>query len=421
MSPFIASLLKDQLKFPERLINVATAYLLMIILPAHKHSQTAAAKLSKLHRSQFSRLLGKPTALAKDTMLQLSQRVAAMMAPTRKPLFSGAPWTLALIIDSTLHQRSSLHVRNSQRFNHGQGFVIGHQWTNVALVICGIVIPLPPIPFYSKNECKRRGISYKTEHDCLDAYLKNLRLSKWIGPHNPKEVVALLDSGYDCKSLQNRIMRKGWDFVSALKSNRSVQTLHESQSSPKLWRCVQKLFLAAKKQAPWETVRDHVDGGKKRKEFRARRLIGYLKGVTSPVAIVCSEKSKGKGRKFLASSNTKVSTSVLVRAYRRRWAIELFHRTIKDQLGLQDAGVTEFDALVNHMHWVYSAYLILLLETGCKAEVSLLARQREIADDFARAPSLAVLKDVAQMSDRFGGQKKIKQHCAAALRAARAA
>ena len=110
MSPFIASLLKDQLKFPERLINVATAYLLMIILPAHKHSQTAAAKLSKLHRSQFSRLLGKPTALAKDTMLQLSQRVAAMMAPTRKPLFSGAPWTLALIIDSTLHQRSSLQA-----------------------------------------------------------------------------------------------------------------------------------------------------------------------------------------------------------------------------------------------------------------------------------------------------------------------
>jgi hypothetical protein len=34
-------------------------------------------------------------------------------------------------MDSTLLQnRSSLHPENSKKFNHGNGFVIGHQWTN---------------------------------------------------------------------------------------------------------------------------------------------------------------------------------------------------------------------------------------------------------------------------------------------------
>ena len=48
-------------------------------------------------------------------------------------LVGGTPWTIAIVIDSTLHPRSSLHVQNSQRFNHGQGFVIGYQWKHDTL------------------------------------------------------------------------------------------------------------------------------------------------------------------------------------------------------------------------------------------------------------------------------------------------
>ena len=74
--------------------------------------------------------------------------------------------------------RSSLHVHNAQRFDHGQGFVVGHQWTNVVLTISEEIIPLPPIPFLSKNEGKRRKISYRTEHELVTEYLRQLNLNQ---------------------------------------------------------------------------------------------------------------------------------------------------------------------------------------------------------------------------------------------------
>ena len=42
---------------------------------------------------------------------------------------------------------------------------VGHQWTNIVLYINGQTIPLPPIAYLTRNECQRRGIEYKTEHE----------------------------------------------------------------------------------------------------------------------------------------------------------------------------------------------------------------------------------------------------------------
>ncbi len=113
------------------------------------------------------------------------------------------------------------------------------------------------------------------------------------------------------------------------------------------------LFRAVKKQAPWTTVRVETDRGKKRKSFRTRKLTGRIKGVHHDVTIVCSEESTGKGRRYFACSNTKVTVGVITRAYRIRWQIELFHRAAKSQLGMLDVGVSDFDALTAHIHWVY--------------------------------------------------------------------
>jgi hypothetical protein len=56
-------------------------------------------------------------------------------------------WKIALIVDSTLQHRASLHPENAKRFNHGNGFVIGHPWTNIVFIIHDMLIPLRPIPF----------------------------------------------------------------------------------------------------------------------------------------------------------------------------------------------------------------------------------------------------------------------------------
>jgi hypothetical protein len=327
------------------------------------------------------------------------------------PLVKGTSWTIAIIVDATLHPRSSLHVQNSQRFNHGQGFVIGHQWTNIVLFINDQLIPLPPIAFLSRNECKRRKLNYLTEHERLAEYLQGLQLSQYVGTYSPEEVVVITDSGYDNKKLQRLILEVGWDFVAALKTSRGVQTNHETRAKRKEWRSVSALFKAVKKGAPLTSVRIETDGGKKRKTFRARKLTGRIKGVMADVAIVCSEKTNGKGRRYFACSNTRVTVGAILMAYKIRWAVELFHRAAKHQLGMLDAGLSSFDAMAAHVHWVYCAWLLLhkiKIADDPEGRSSLLERQRWLQKLVAQQPMLSEVKRIVDARTQFGGLERQK-------------
>jgi len=83
----------------------------------------------------------------------------------------GLPWKMAILMDSTLQHRASLHPANAKKFNHGKGYVIGHQWTNMVLMINDLLIPLRPIPYYSKRYCREHALDYQTEHELVVDYL----------------------------------------------------------------------------------------------------------------------------------------------------------------------------------------------------------------------------------------------------------
>jgi len=404
MPQVISNCFNRLLKVPVRLQCVVHWYLLSLCVDGPKRTQTFAAELSKKDKAQFSRLLNHHQALATDNLNELGKHIARNQ--TRAPIVVGTPWTAFIIIDSTLHGRSSRHVQNAQSLSHGEGWVIGHQWTNIILVIGDKIIPLKPIPFYTKNECKRRGIKYKTEPERLDEYLAALNLIEYLGPHASEEVAVLMDSGYDNKQIQNCITKRGWDFVCALKKNRAVKTETEFQTKRTKARQVDTLFRAVKKQSPWETVRVTAAGGKKRRTFRARQLAGYLRGVSSKVTVVCSEKHNKKGRRFFACSNTKVSLGAIIRTYTHRWAVEIFHRICKSHLGMEHAGVVEFDSLVSHVHWVYCAYL-LLNEINAKERDSIPDCQRRLLNEVRAIP----FKKIRQLATRTDGKEKIKAQC----------
>src|SRR5262249_2714711 len=109
------------------------------------------------------------------------------------------------ILDSTLQHRASLPPENAKRFHHGQGFVIGHQWTNILLIINDMLIPLRPIPFYSQRDGRDHDLAYQTEHALVIDYLRQLDLVDSIGSYDPREVVVLTDSGYDNKKIETAI------------------------------------------------------------------------------------------------------------------------------------------------------------------------------------------------------------------------
>ncbi len=137
-----------KLDIPERLIVVTIFYLVFLMTPQKKHSLEAAARFSKSVKSKFSKFLKKHSNLAVFTLNELSKKQAKQFSKIIKKLGDGSlPWKIAILIDSTIQHRSSLHPENAKKFNHGKGYVIGHQWTNIVLIINDILIPLPPIPF----------------------------------------------------------------------------------------------------------------------------------------------------------------------------------------------------------------------------------------------------------------------------------
>ena len=346
-----------------RVQGVCLWYLLFLMTPARKHSFQEAAKFSDLNKSQFSRALQNHLGASVYTLDQLSKKEAKRLSPLIKHLAKGAlPWKTGLLIDSTLHQRSTLHTENAKRFNHGKGFVIGHKWTNIALFINEMIIPLPPIAFHSKKYCRKNNLKYKTENESVVEYLTQLNLQDYIGDHNPDEVVVLADSGYDDKKIENAIIQKGWRFIIALKKTRSVKTEKQYCNSPisKRWSHVAALFKDHRR-TPWKTVRIFTDSPKrKRMDFRIRQIIGHLRYV-GKAQLICSEFKKNTGGriKYLACNDLKAKARQILIGYRLRWGIEIFHKEVKSYLGFQDVAAKSFTSVKAHVHWVYCAYILL--------------------------------------------------------------
>lgn len=401
--------LGQHLMVKRRLQIVVMWYIISLMVDTRKHSLRHAAAISGRHASQFSKLLSRHRDVATSTLESLGQ-ARSQSITSQLTVLDDTPWTIAVLIDSTLQGRAGLHTENSKTFNHGQGYVVGHQWTNIVLLLNGTVIPLPPIPFYSKNYCRAQNLKYETEHDRLITYLHALDLTIYVGPHDPQNVVVLTDSGYDVKKLQKSIQSQGWHFLGALKSKRGVKspTHYAKTGTSTPWTGVTE-FFRTHRRVPWQTISVPTTCPKHaRMEFRVRQTTGYLKGV-GLVQLVCSEfKQRRHGRrKHLACSDQRATAIQIIRGYRLRWRIEIFHKQVKQHLGFGDVAPKHFQSVETHVAFVYCAYILLSGELpGLPAEArTLLEKQAYVQRILENRLTARILQTLTQ----FGGVEKYKQ------------
>jgi hypothetical protein len=381
------------------------------MMSTRKHSLTAAANFSGLHTSQFSRFLKNQWHVAVYQLDQLSKRQARQFSTAIKSLAAGRlPWRIAILIDSTIQHRFSLHSDNVKRFNHGKGFQIGHQWTNIVLLINDKLIPLPPIPFHSKSYCRKHKIEYKTENTLVVEYIESLNLIDYIGDHDPKHVVVLADSGYDDRKIENAIVKKRWHFIIALNKNRGVKSKNSYLSTPKSkgWSQVAQLFNDHR-SVGWQTIRilNKIQNRskKKRMDFRIRQISGYLRYV-GHVLLICSQfKKRPTGRlKYLACSDLKATARQIIIGYRMRWSIEIFHKEVKMFLGFEDVAPKYFDSVVAHVHWVYCAYILLNSAPFDTHIGGIVEKQQRISEIISNGERSRVI----QLLTQFNGTERYK-------------
>ncbi|MEE4356288.1 MAG: hypothetical protein V2I97_07440 [Desulfococcaceae bacterium] len=164
-----------------------------------KHSLTFASGLSGTGIPSFGKFLCNNDGIIIYTMNDLSKKQARTYSRVINKT-EHLPWKIFIMADDTLQKRSSLKSENVQRFNHGKGFVIGHQWTDIILFFNGKIIPLPPIPFYSEKYCRKNNMTYRTPHERLIEYINDLNLKKYTGPYAGDDAAVLTGSGFDNNS-----------------------------------------------------------------------------------------------------------------------------------------------------------------------------------------------------------------------------
>jgi hypothetical protein len=407
----------QKLNMNPRLKKVTILYVMFLMISCRKHSLEEAARFSCSTKARFSKFLKKHSDLAVVKLDELSKRQAKQFGKNIRFIAKGeCPWKIAVMIDATLQKRSSLHVENAKRFNHGKGFVIGHQWTNIVIFFNDVLIPLPPIAFYTKAYCRKNNMKYMTEQDHVVEYIKKLDISEYVDSHDPRDVVVLADSGYDNKKIEKAVASKGWKYVIALKKKRSVKTEKEYAETPKSkdWQQIESLFKKHRR-VKWVTVSLGKNSPKKkRKEFRVRQITGYLRHV-GKAQLICSEfKKRPKGRrKYLACNDMKANPQQILSAYRVRWEIEIFHKKIKMFLGFESVATTSFKSVVSHVHWVYCAYILLNFKMpGMNERITSIGKNQIIIEESIRRKKIA---HISQVLSQINGLEKLKNEIRRAL------
>src|SRR5215468_566126 len=407
--------IKRHIAVRQRLERVCASYLLFLMVVTTKHSLHEAARFSGLPPSLFSKMLQAHAKVAITTLESLSKTQARQFAKTLARV-NGLPWKIVIIIDSTLQHRASLHPENAKTFNHGQGYVIGHQWTNVVLVLGDILIPLKPIPFYSKRYCQTHDLTYHSEHERVVTYLRLLDLEDYLGAYDRREVLVLADSSYDNKKIEQAIADKGWHFIIALSKTRSVKSEASALSTPQArqW-CHIDTFFRCHRRLKWDTIRLATSGNKrKRMDLRVRHTSAYLRHV-GKVELVCSERRHRPDgrRKYLACNDLRATARQIVTGYRMRWAVELFHKCVKQHLGFEDVATHSFDAVMSHVHWVYCAYILLHMSPPglSPGAQSIGDKQRALQQGLAAKEKRQILQKLTQI----GGVQRYKDELRQAL------
>ena len=265
-------------------------------------------------------------------------------------------------------------------------------------MINGQYIPLPPIPFYTQDECKRRNIHYRTEHEKIANFLKTLDLNELLGPHQISELVVLADAGYDSKVIQKSLSIRKIDYVFSIKESRVI-TVKDSKEIR-----ISDYFCDGRR--PWKTTRIKASGGKSKwRRYAIKHAEGYLKAGHSTISLVCSKRSDGK-IKYLSCSNCSINPRTIMMTYQLRWHIETFHRSVKSYLGMEDGALQRFDALNAHVNWVYCAFI--LLNDFCNDHtVGIKSKQEMISADLEKER----IGTIKMKNYQIGGQKQIRLYC----------
>ena len=244
-----------------------------------------------------------------------------------------------LIIYDTLVERNGKTVEEAQyHYDHNTGKQIkGHQFFTALLWTPFLQLPIFP-ELYSKNT--------DSKIEMVQSLIDTLDLAS-IKVHT-----VLFDSWYSEQELIRKCIRTKVRVICAIKTNRKLKL-----GKKRKWRSLSFISERMRSQKLDKIIIEN-------KCYEAYSSIITLNHLPSVKLIISEQKDKEDnlaGKAHLISTNIKDTPEEIIRTYKHRWKIEVYHRDIKQNLGFATVFFARREGIIRHAILASITYAVLSL------------------------------------------------------------
>jgi SRSO17 transposase len=305
-----------------------------------------------------------------------------LLAQTAIDTLQGLGWqsgdALHVVLDDTQKQkRGKLMEAVSKIFLHAEKvYAQGHTILGCAIVYRGVVIP------YALRLWATRAFCAQTQQRTYGGdRIEFRKLTELAGDilasMSLPNVTVLFDSYYLCPNVTRACEAQGYRWIGVAKKNRSFFPDGRDRDKRRLSSYG---ACALKRLGKWVSH----DG----KKYQLAERIGRLSKL-GRVKLVFSRRAKEKSWIAMATNETRWGALRVLRHYLDRWPIEVLFKESKQYLGLGDYQMLRYRGVVNYLHLVLIAHLLLTHLGGVAQGAQ--AAEKDKPLDLPSVPQLQLL------------------------------
>jgi hypothetical protein len=182
----------------------------------------------------------------------------------------------------------------------------------------------------NRSRTKEKRLRYRSKYNLAREMLLELDALLPVG----SQVYVLFDSWYASAKLINLCLRKHWQVVCALKSNRKIEKQRIDRYNQTL------------KHKPYQKITLEAVGDRRAPTYHVRTVSGQLEKVSQEVYVIISKKRPGDPRpKYFLCTDTRLTAEEALKLYQKRWLVEVDNLNLKEILGLGDFRLQSFEAI----------------------------------------------------------------------------
>ena len=259
-----------------------------------------------------------------------------------------------VVPDTTNHERFGRKMEGAFRFrdNSTRGFIRGHRVVVLIAVLGRQIIPLGGRLFVRKEDAPKVGVKYRSQIDLAEELLRAV-------PLLPKGVTieVLADSFFFNTQMVNVCRELGFVLTSRAQVNQTVTGPGPGRRTT-VGRRMARIY--ARRQARPVTVRQR---GRTRTYLVARRIQSF-RNIGPINTIFSRERWKKKAPVAIVTTDLDATPRQVLERMGHRWAIELFFRSCKQDLGMGHYQGRHWEGVDQHLQLVLMAHLLLSCTAG---------------------------------------------------------